>query len=287
MEFLKKKIEKWKESIRKTDKEEIKKTFLIICSIAIVICTLIIAIYYYQVIKVERHQEQLILTQEKAIAKENERLAKEEREKQEREEKERQAYLKNKRNKKNSSLSFWDRNNNTSNSNNDYDYDEDNQENQEDIDNENNPSADSERDLRNKDNQGSYLNEETRFDEFRGDSRSNSAKDKDSGQVQQDKKDSERTKSPQEIQAMIMKDRKAMLSDVRIKLAKYVNKEGSKYSVMNALKRNIDIRNEYIEYMQKEGLSGTEILKSDNRKDEEFLEELSRNSRTYFFDYNY
>lgn len=287
MEFLKKKIEKWKESIKNTDKEEVKKTFLIICSIAIVICTLIIAIYYYQVIKVERHQEQLILTQEKAIAKENERLAKEEREKQEREEKERQAYLKNKRNKKNSSLSFWDRNNNTSNSNNDYDYDEDNQENQEDIDNENNPSADSERDLRNKDNQGSYLNEETRFDEFRGDSRSNSAKDKDSGQVQQDKKDSERTKSPQEIQAMIMKDRKAMLSDVRTKLAKYVNKEGSKYSVMNALKRNIDIRNEYIEYMQKEGLSGTEILKSDNRKDKEFLEELSRNSRTYFFDYNY
>ena len=95
------------------------------------------------------------------------------------------------------------------------------------------------------------------------------------------------TKSPQEIRHMIMSDREVMLSNVREKLNAYVGKSGSKYSVINAAKRNIDTRNEYIDYMHKEGLSGADILEGDNNKDEQLLQDLDKNGRTYFLEYSY
>lgn len=100
-------------------------------------------------------------------------------------------------------------------------------------------------------------------------------------------KSSKGTKSPTEIKHMIMSDREVMLSNVREKLNAYVGKSGSKYSIINAAKRNIDTRNEYIDYMYQEGLSGTDILEGDNAKDEQLLKDLNKNGRTYFAEYMY
>lgn len=94
-------------------------------------------------------------------------------------------------------------------------------------------------------------------------------------------------KSPQEIKHIIMSDREVMLSNVREKLNAYVGKSGSKYSVINAAKRNIDTRNEYIDYMYREGLSGADILEGDNKKDEQLLQDLNKNGRNYFGEYMY
>lgn len=102
-----------------------------------------------------------------------------------------------------------------------------------------------------------------------------------------DAKASKGTKSPTEIKHMIMSDREVMLFNVREKLNAYVGKSGSKYSVINAAKRNIDTRNEYIDYMYKEGLSGADILEGDNKKDEQLLQDLNKNGRTYFLEYMY
>lgn len=266
------------------DKEELKKVFLIVGSIAITICTIIISIYYLKIMKEVKMEHDFRLAEQEKILKENEALANSKLIKG-KEESTSYRYAKDNSRKYSNDLEYFDKDSNDNSSNNSMrnPYSTNNKD-------ENSSSGGFIFAPRKKDNIGNFDGDSERISgEVSG-----SANDRTSAGTGEAKlssggsgKSSKGTKSPQEIKHMIMSDREVMLSNVREKLNDYVGKSGSKYSIINAAKRNIDTRNEYIDYMYQEGLSGTDILEGDNRKDEQLLQDLNKNGRTYFSSYMY